>query len=545
MGLPKLLFFVIGCLLVELTYPSNDYLEQWYSTLSDSRHECPVTSILTSANSDAPEIYTVAKDCSEPDARWDYNFISKIKPKKGGVFEGKGRISVPLKVKRDYRPEHNNYKFGFKHNKCLKFFQEGISRIQGNFVQDRIEGHVKIDFLEGGYLLGQARQSKLVGVVRHFDDLNKLQNVTIYGKNSEIELSVHKNSYGYFEFATPKSRAENRIHLSRDFNQIYSCEVEGEFLFRNCYESTDINSEIQKCNIILDDKTVKPSDPAILFSWNLQTKETFHNNANPYADESASWLTENVRGLLTKWIKLMDNVDSDPFWKEYDVNYPRLNPKRPEIVLSVPEFKNRLIKTSVNFTSGSSSNANEPVLEGSWNNGEITAKVPEDLLSNGIWSSLLKIHYANEESSGMSFHVDEPFVGTIGRLKQGKLHGIVRRFGKIITNPAHLCGNRLFSGISYIGRHEDGVPVGPQWRVVIGSGYIYGNVDEKGEFTGDDIAYIYPDFQTVMFGEFKNGIMIKARECQVEAVKFSRGIPELKFTEPLGPYFHHKVPTHE
>ena len=50
--------------------------------------------------------------------------------KKGGVFEGKGKLLIPVRVKRDYRAEHNNYKFGFKHNKCLRFYREGISRIQ-------------------------------------------------------------------------------------------------------------------------------------------------------------------------------------------------------------------------------------------------------------------------------------------------------------------------------------------------------------------------------------------------------------------------------
>ena len=42
----------------------------------------------------------------------------------------------------------------------------------------------------------------------------------------------------------------------------------------------------------------------------------------------------------------------------------------------------------------------------------------------------------------------------------------------------------------------------------MGSTYIYGNVDRYGEFTGDDIAFIYQDLQLALIGEFKKGIMV-------------------------------------
>ena len=38
---------------------------------------------------------------------------------------------------------------------------------------------------------------------------------------------------------------------------------------------------------------------------------------------------------------------------------------------------------------------------------------------------------------------------------------------------------------------------------------MYGNVDKNGEFTGtNDIAYIYPDLELVMLGQFKNGLLV-------------------------------------
>ena len=548
MELNWLRLWILLPVLIGITNPSNDYLEQWYATMSDSRHECPVTSILDSANLDAPEIYTIAKDCSERDARWDYSFLSKVKPKTG-VFEGKGRIGVPLKVKRDYRPEHNNYKFGFKHNKCLKFFHDGISRIQGNFVQDRLEGHAKVDFLEDGYLLGQAKHSKLVGIVRYFDDRNRLQNVTIFRKDSVRELTMFKNEFGYFEFVTPQSSSESRVHLTKDFAQVFSCEKEESYLFRNCFESTNLKSEIQKCNIVLEDKTEKPSNPSVLFSWNLKTGETIKNNVNPYEDTPDVWMIDNVFEVLNQWINSMGS-DNDPSWKEYSSGHDRIDPRDPKITLDVPEFRDRHIETSVNFTTGPGAGGIiNNLLMGNWKNAEITANVPRDQVSDPEWRKLIKIRYdAGLVGGGSKIEVPETesFTGTVGRLKNGKLHGITRRFGRIITDPQDLCGNRIFPGVSYIGRFDEGLPVGPQWRIVIGSGYIYGSVNAKGDFTGDDIAFVYPDFKTAFVGRFEKGIMIHARESEVTGVKMRNGIPELKFSEPLdGPYFHHKLPTHE
>ena len=64
----------------------------------------------------------------------------------------------------------------------------------------------------------------------------------------------------------------------------------------------------------------------------------------------------------------------------------------------------------------------------------------------------------------------------------------------------------------------------------LGGGYLVGKVDDKGELTGPDIAYIYPDFRcyssffkhvvlptcrTAIRGEFVAGQMVSGRQCQV------------------------------
>ena len=66
----------------------------------------------------------------------------------------------------------------------------------------------------------------------------------------------------------------------------------------------------------------------------------------------------------------------------------------------------------------------------------------------------------------------------------------------------------IFPFLSFVGWYKNGIPTGPCWKHLIGSAYIYGNVDKNGKFTGDDIAYIYPDLEIALVGTFKDGIMV-------------------------------------
>ena len=48
------------------------------------------------------------------------------------------------------------------------------------------------------------------------------------------------------------------------------------------------------------------------------------------------------------------------------------------------------------------------------------------------------------------------------------------------------------------------------FRSLIGGSYLYGIVDEKGEFTGtNDIAFIYQDLELALIGQFDKGIMVR------------------------------------
>lgn len=50
-------------------------------------------------------------------------------------------------------------------------------------------------------------------------------------------------------------------------------------------------------------------------------------------------------------------------------------------------------------------------------------------------------------------------------------------------------------------------------------GWIYGSLNEKSEFTGNKIAYIYPNFKVALLGKFMKEFMLEAREVRITAYR--------------------------
>ena len=79
-------------------------------------------------------------------------------------------------------------------------------------------------------------------------------------------------------------------------------------------------------------------------------------------------------------------------------------------------------------------------------------------------------------------------------LRSGCFHGLVRRLvmKKWRTFTQH---------VSWLGRCRGGVAWGQCWAWQQGGGYITGEVDTgSGAFTGDNIAFLYPDMRTAIVG---------------------------------------------
>ena len=59
----------------------------------------------------------------------------------------------------------------------------------------------------------------------------------------------------------------------------------------------------------------------------------------------------------------------------------------------------------------------------------------------------------------------------------------------------------------------------------------------NGRFTGDNVSYIYPDFETVLRGKFVDDVMVEAAEANVTGSVIENGILRLEISEPRGPTF--------
>ena len=87
--------------------------------------------------------------------------------------------------------------------------------------------------------------------------------------------------------------------------------------------------------------------------------------------------------------------------------------------------------------------------------------------------------------------------------------------------------------MGFVGTYKNGIPGGdgPCWLYKEGGGYLYGHPDANGDFTGDEIAYIYPDLYTCYVGSFQKGVMINSVEGTIQSAKCTeQNIMKLAFS---------------
>ena len=85
-------------------------------------------------------------------------------------------------------------------------------------------------------------------------------------------------------------------------------------------------------------------------------------------------------------------------------------------------------------------------------------------------------------------------------------------------------------------RFSRGKMSGHVWWSVLGGGWIHGHVNSvTGELTGDELMYIYPDMEHVLFGTFKRGAMVRAEPTTVTDI--GETMQPAGVREPLLPSF--------
>ena len=75
-----------------------------------------------------------------------------------------------------------------------------------------------------------------------------------------------------------------------------------------------------------------------------------------------------------------------------------------------------------------------------------------------------------------------------GRLHRGLFDGFVVVQG-IVSNDPKRCSTFVLPGIGFLGNYQNGRPHGVCWRELLGGGWIYGEVNDDGLFTGNTTTY--------------------------------------------------------
>ena len=58
-------------------------------------------------------------------------------------------------------------------------------------------------------------------------------------------------------------------------------------------------------------------------------------------------------------------------------------------------------------------------------------------------------------------------------------------------------------------------------------GFLYGEVDKRGQFSGDNITFIYPDFETGLRGKYEHGVLVWGTAVKIVGERCRDGIKEI------------------
>ena len=104
------------------------------------------------------------------------------------------------------------------------------------------------------------------------------------------------------------------------------------------------------------------------------------------------------------------------------------------------------------------------------------------------------------------------------------------------------------NGVARLARFVNGKLDGPVWLGLLGypaptQGFLYGKLNKKSQFTGDDLAYIYSFGRLALVGKFEDKYMKSARKANIVKAKCENSLLTLEFSEPTGPELYYDLPS--
>ncbi len=132
-----------------------------------------------------------------------------------------------------------------------------------------------------------------------------------------------------------------------------------------------------------------------------------------------------------------------------------------------------------------------------------------------------------------SCHIDSPWVKGSGAPIQSWLKSVVyhyddekatksnstfAEFSSYYVTDGHMGDNTYLDKVEEIGNRNSRL----RWRKFgpgFWDGWLYGDVDSDGEFSGNDVAYIFADLTTVIYGKFRKGVLIEGKARKVKGYR--------------------------
>ena len=429
------------------------------------------------------------------------------KTKRGAPFNGHSVLSF-----------HSSFNDGVRTGKCLKPYRDDVLSISGKFINNKLEGHVLIELAENKVTVGHATKNRIMGVVRNFllkmPDGHVMQDIsTVSGK-----LIYQVSQDGYFRIVTTNKTTnskDTRVILTKNFDKFINCEPISHLVMKDCFLDTVSKITIENCYPSTIDLPNKNNNAENKFLFEIANNKSFYpSREDPYKVCREETKSENIRNSIENWMANMSNPKMNPFWM---INYPDINPidlSNPKVDLSFPHLRGHLFDKQLNLSI--INDANDVLFKGKVINGRLKGTIDPKMRDPKLWRGTLRLVSSVQTgavSSGkkiLNFHLDVELVHAVFQLKNGKFHGYVRMFGQTTVDPKGLCSHYVWERVfGFVGRYDEGKAVGVAWRGLFGGSWLHGKVDENGEFTGNDIAYVYSDMKTSFVGEFENGLMVR------------------------------------
>ena len=111
--------------------------------------------------------------------------------------------------------------------------------------------------------------------------------------------------------------------------------------------------------------------------------------------------------------------------------------------------------------------------------------------------SYLTGRYSDDTLNGIGHYVFGDGSELVGMFVEGEMNGLVRRY-----SPE--------GELTFYGEYRGNLPDGEVCSYDEWGGMVCGGVNERGELTGDNISYVYPDRKHALTGLFREGRLVRA-----------------------------------